>query len=90
MSEKWTKGPWRVYPPGASVPHYDVCARVVSDRPSGRAVHYDPISDADAHLIAAAPDLYEALASIENDDGRIPAAIWAKREAALKKARGDT
>ena len=33
--------------------------------------------------------LYEALASIENDDGRIPQAIWDMRNAALAKARGE-
>lgn len=42
---------------------------------------------ATAALIAAAPDLYEALASIEND-GSIPDAIWALRNKALAKARG--
>lgn len=40
-------------------------------------------------LFAAAPELYQALASIENDDGRIPATIWAMREAALAKVRGE-
>src|SRR5690606_37681021 len=44
---------------------------------------------ANAHLIAAAPDLYEALASIENDDGSIPEAIWKMRNDALAKARGE-
>ena len=41
-------------------------------------------------LQEAAPDLYEALASIENDDGRIPQAIWDMRNAALAKARGES
>jgi hypothetical protein len=39
-------------------------------------------------LIAAAPDLYEALENIENDDGRIPMEIWNMRNLALAKARG--
>jgi hypothetical protein len=56
---KFTPGPWQVYPEGINVPHYDVCPRVVSDYPSGRSVS-DPISDEDARLIAAAPDLLEA------------------------------
>ena len=51
-----TPGPWKVYPPGSSVPHYDVCDRIVSDHPSGRSASEGP-SDADAALIAAAPDL---------------------------------
>lgn len=42
---------------------------------------------ANAALIAAAPDLYKALASIEND-GSIPVAVWALRNKALAKARG--
>lgn len=35
-------------------------------------------------------ELYEALASIENDDGSIPPAIWDMRNAALAKARGES
>ena len=40
------------------------------------------------HLIAAAPQMFEALENIENDDGRIPPAIWKLRNDALAKARG--
>jgi len=57
-----TPGPWRVYPAGSSVPHYQVCDRIVSDVPSGRCL-YDGLSDADARLIAAAPRMYEYIAS---------------------------
>ena len=57
---KHTAGPWRVYPAGTSVPYYDVCQRVVSDYPSGRS-SYEPPSDADARLIAAAPEMLDAL-----------------------------
>ena len=39
---------------------------------------------------AAAPELYEALASIENDNGTIPEAIWNMRNSALAKARGES
>lgn len=46
------------------------------------------ISIANARLMAAAPDLYEALSNIENDDGRIPSTIWDMRNAALAKADG--
>lgn len=60
---KHTPGPWRVYPAGSCVPYYDVCPRVVANEPSGRSVH-DAISDADAALIAAAPDLLAALESL--------------------------
>jgi len=47
-----TPEPWRLYPPGACVPHYDVRERIVSDCPSGRSVS-DPISEADARRIVA-------------------------------------
>lgn len=45
-------------------------------------------SAADASLISAAPDLLEALRSIENDSGTIPQAIWDLRNAAIAKAEG--
>jgi hypothetical protein len=45
--------------------------------------------EADAHLIAAAPDLYDALATIENDAGHVPGWLWEKIQAALRKARGE-
>lgn len=53
---KHTPGPWRVYPHGSSVPAYDVCDRIVADVITGRSAHQGP-SDADAQLIASAPDL---------------------------------
>jgi hypothetical protein len=39
-----------------------------------------------AQLISAAPDLLEALMSIENDDNNIPKAIWDMRNKAIAKA----
>ena len=89
MKNKWTPPPWRT----GSRDRVEAATVVVG--PGNRFVADcnkglpADVAIANAHLIAAAPDLYEALASIENDDGRIPAAIWAMREAALKKARGE-
>lgn len=40
-----------------------------------------------ASLIAAAPDLLEALQSIENDANTIPESIWKMRNDAIKKAK---
>ena len=40
-------------------------------------------------LLASAPDLYDFIATLENDDGKIPDWLWAKREALLAKARGE-
>ena len=44
--------------------------------------------EANARLIAAAPELLEALMSIENDNGSIPDAIWQMRNKAIQKAIG--
>jgi hypothetical protein len=63
VSDKFTPGPWHVYPPGHEVPHYDVCRRVVADVSTGRTVDMDP-SDADAQLIAAAPELLNVVRAL--------------------------
>lgn len=36
-----------------------------------------------------APDLYDFIATLENDDRAIPAWLWGKRNALLAKARGE-
>ncbi len=41
---------------------------------------------ANAHLIAAAPDLLEVLENLENDAGQIPDHAWALIQAAIAKA----
>ena len=46
-------------------------------------------AEANAQLISAAPDLFEALINIENDDNRIPETIWEMRNKALNKALGE-
>ena len=43
---------------------------------------------ANGALIAAAPELLEALKNIENDDNRIPKTIWDMRNKAIAKAEG--
>jgi hypothetical protein len=90
---------WRVYPPGDSVPGYDVCPRVVSDEFTGRSAHEDP-SDEDAALIAAAPELLDALARVlfawkydaDQGDGiceeHLP--VYERARAAIAKARGES
>lgn len=45
--------------------------------------------DADAHLIAAAPDLYEALGGLLGQDVRYDADVLHRALAAYAKARGD-
>ena len=68
-------------------PQYAVCDA------SGRVVAYvadDYSGDkmGAVLLLAAAPELLEALENIENDDGSIPETIWKMQNAAITKARG--
>lgn len=102
---KFTPGPWRVEPSPASHEGWFEDANVV--RSDGLAVsvglHNGPIGPkealANAHLIASAPDLYEALAIFLGEDDRFqvtvggnPIAVEAmlvKAHAALAKARGE-
>jgi hypothetical protein len=44
---------------------------------------------ANAHLIAAAPEMYELLDSIENDNNQLPKWLFKKIKVTLAKARGD-
>lgn len=75
--------------------------QVGTDRPYGATVltptyGYDEgigieVSDADDHLIAAAPDLLEALELVWDTYGMDPSidsAIWQTARAAIAKARG--
>jgi hypothetical protein len=51
----------------------------------------EPFSEeqrSNARLIAAAPDLLEALKNLENDDGIIPAHAWNLVQSAIAKAEG--
>lgn len=56
---------------------------------AGRITTPPTIADADAHLIAVAPELYDFVATLENDTGAIPDWLWEKRNALLAKARGE-
>lgn len=98
---KWAPGPWEVdedYRPGMSWNRHivygsdrenRVCFMSHSD---GRAPERDR---ANAHLIAAAPELYEALLHIADEietDGGVDTSDWlnmAAARAALAKARGE-
>lgn len=78
---KWTPGPWPIEG-GRTV-------AIPFRGKYGSALAFAG-TVANANLIAAAPMLYEALSNIENDDGRIPKAIWDMRNAALAAARGES
>lgn len=56
----------------------------IDGQPHAECVHV--FSEDNARLMVAAPDLLEALQSIENDDGHIPAEIWKLRNVAIAKA----
>ena len=96
---KFTRGPWNMVVSDKRGLYSEIAATDVDDR--GRSIRCVVAYTAwtpkawgnalsNAHLITAAPDMYEALISIENDDGRIPAEIWEMRQAALKKAKGES
>jgi hypothetical protein len=89
----FTKGPWRLGNNGWSV---------ISDHPTsafsgskseidyyGGNLICESVAAENRPLITAAPDLYDFIATLENDDGKIPDWLWAKREALLAKARGE-
>ncbi len=94
METKWTLGPWRYDRTNGSPttgqhmiaggkPGYLAEAR---DCGSGDVI-------ANAHLIASAPDLYEALEAIRDNEvvrAVCPSPLWAKMADALLKARGET
>ena len=100
---KHTPGPWEVVcnedaqewsidaPNGESRMHYQAWEELAvvygsDDWPGEGAA----IARANAHLIAAAPDMLAALENLENDDGAIPAHAWGLVQAAVKKARGES
>lgn len=87
METKFTKGEWSINEwtqPDDRISIGAVGTPLIAIVPS-RDVSYNE-QKANAKLIAAAPDLLEALMSIENDDNSIPATIWEMRNAAIKKA----
>lgn len=88
MSEtKWTPGPWiedEFFPliyDSATGPKQVLIATVAINTRRDEGRH-------NARLIAAAPDLYDALFQIVDDDGVCVASLRAAR-AALAKARGE-
>jgi hypothetical protein len=96
MTEKWTKGPWRVRVNSKDSPDecdLSICGDifVLADL---RGPQYDH-QHANAHLIAAAPDLYAALERtlnfIENAEGELGIVLdsGSAARAALAKARGE-
>ena len=98
MSEpKFTKGPWKATYDSqlqAAIEIYNTEDRViVAVLPDRGTIEAMPEIEANANLIAAAPDMYEALETIERVAGigmmeDDPAKVKARD--ALRKARGET
>lgn len=82
MSEtKWTPGPWKI----------SGTATIKQSQKGWIASVSTVDSSANAHLIAAAPDLYEVLSdAVENNMQVENADWWGKVYKALSKARGET
>jgi hypothetical protein len=88
MSAKHTPGPWAV----SDERHGNFYVRDAAGQQLiwlGNSSRFKPGENgANARLIAAAPELLEALENIENDDGHIPESIWSMVKEAIAKAEG--
>lgn len=83
---KFTPGPWsKISHPNGKYFIVDNCGIPLADIEQ----HLQSDAQANAALIAAAPDLLEALQNIENDDGNIPGTIWDMRNNAIARATGN-
>ena len=84
---KFTKGPWgwEYDESTSSIIQVFSEAEEAKGDPNICRMQHEP----DANLISAAPEMYELLNSIENDDGQIPTFLWDKIQSVLAKARGD-
>lgn len=84
MDGKWTPGPWVVTKDGKNV-----CGKPDNDGMKPSVARY---TNDDSHLIAAAPDLYEALDNllrVHECDGGTKYHAGDIARAALAKARGE-
>jgi hypothetical protein len=80
---KHTPGPWVATQDPSAVNTEDWCIGA-----QGQIDMIAVCSEANARLIAAAPDLLEALQNLENDDGCIPKHAWDMVQNAINKASG--
>jgi len=96
---KWTKGPWYVFNHEDYTGPSDLPGLGVYSKEHGVVVHpaYEPETsiewDGDAYLIAAAPELYDALENllaVVNGEGGTKADAREIASEALAKARGET
>jgi hypothetical protein len=85
---KWTPGPWEM----GWMPADEQCRHTVETADRGQVIATKIRSVADAQILAAAPDLYEALAEIVrvlDSLGGVQSSRVIAARAALAKARGE-
>lgn len=97
MEKKWTPGPWDVLPannyhgfaiaPRGTLPTMASCERF-GENIAVHCFNWPGSTEANAHLISAAPELYEALLLVENVK-ELPIRDRDIIKAALAKARGE-
>lgn len=84
---KFTPGPWKVI---KSIDQYNnVCWDVVSVDGGHVTFEAEVVKKANAHLIAAAPDMYEALSNALKETREQFWPDFGEMEKALAKARGE-
>ncbi|AEY69679.1 hypothetical protein V19_10 [Brucella phage V_19] len=92
---KFTKGPWEwVKSKNDNWSSYDLSPGILTKDTADGTPFGDEIDRANAHLIAAAPELYRNLEEVrkwmdEDDLGPWEAAFCAEIDALLAKARGE-
>ena len=93
---KWTKETWWFV--DGTTPHVtslsagagDICD-LYHKRDDGKGLHIKDNAVAHGHLIAAAPELYEAFSEVmAHGQAHLPPLLRAKAKAALSKALGET
>lgn len=90
---KFTPGPWSIFGPLSD--KYDPAYRVSAERTLSLTVSACPDgfvqgeNKANAHLIAAAPELYEALELLLSAQGQMEEKAIKMAKVALAKARGE-
>ena len=97
---KFTKGPWKMVENSWEYTTIysndsEICTLNINDATEDNEIELSQVMEANAHLIAAAPDLYEALEEIINSEWMVTHdwggdrnSVMEKGRKALAKARG--
>lgn len=84
MERKHTKGPWIAEDIQVSA-NPEIEGNIVCEAPELWPESYK-YWEANARLIAAAPDTLEVLETIENDNNQVPEWLWLRIKEVIKKA----